>query len=72
MNLAALTLAALIVALILSMGTSVNVGLVALVMAWLVGVYAGGLRVEQVPRWLSGGSVPDAGRDHAALRTGAG
>ena len=48
MNLAALSLAALIVALILSMGTSVNVGLVALVMAWLVGVYAGGLRVEQV------------------------
>jgi Na+/H+ antiporter NhaD/arsenite permease-like protein len=48
MNLAALSLAALIVALVLSMGTSVNVGLVALVMAWLVGVYAGGLRVEQV------------------------
>ena len=48
MNTAALSLAALILALILSMATSVNVGLVALVMAWLVGVYAGGLRVEQV------------------------
>ena len=48
MNLAALSLAALIVALALSMGTSVNVGLVALVLAWLVGVYAGGMRVEQV------------------------
>jgi Na+/H+ antiporter NhaD/arsenite permease-like protein len=48
MDIAALSLAALILALILSMGTSVNVGLVALVLAWLVGVYAGGMRVEQV------------------------
>ena len=39
MNLAWISLAALIAAITLSMVTSVNVGVVSLAMAWIVGVY---------------------------------
>ena len=48
MNLAWISLAALIVAITLSMVTSVNVGVVSLAMAWLVGVYLGGMPVAKV------------------------
>src|SRR5215217_8194263 len=48
MSIAILSLAALILALVVSMGTSVNVGFLAIVLAWLVGVYGAGMRVEQV------------------------
>jgi di/tricarboxylate transporter len=48
MTLAALSLAALVLALVLSMVSSVNVGFLALVLAWVVGVYAGGMRADQV------------------------
>ena len=46
-NLAAISLGALILALILSCTTTVNVGFLAIVMAWLVGRYIGGMPVEQ-------------------------
>ncbi|MBY0496892.1 MAG: C4-dicarboxylate ABC transporter [Cyanobacteria bacterium] len=48
MNLAWISLAALIIAITLSMVTSVNVGVVSLALAWIVGVYLGGMRVAAV------------------------
>jgi di/tricarboxylate transporter len=48
MNLAWISLAALIVAITLSMVTSVNVGVVSLALAWIVGVYLGGMEVRAV------------------------
>ncbi len=48
MNLAWISLAALILAITLSMVTSVNVGVVSLAMAWIVGVYLGGMPVAKV------------------------
>lgn len=48
MNLAWLSLAALITAITLSMVSSVNVGVVSLAFAWLVGVYLGGLPLAKV------------------------
>jgi Na+/H+ antiporter NhaD/arsenite permease-like protein len=48
MDLAWVSLAALIVAITLSMVTSMNVGVVSLAMAWIVGVYLGGMPVAKV------------------------
>jgi len=48
MSLATLSLAALVVAMIVSCVSSVHVGFLSIVLAWLVGVYFGGMRVEQV------------------------
>ena len=48
MDLAWISLAALIIAITLSMVTSVNVGVVSLAMAWIVGVYLGGMPVGKV------------------------
>ena len=48
MSIAAISLTALLVALALSCTTTVNIGFLALVLAWIVGVYFGGLPVEQV------------------------
>ena len=46
MSAAVLALLAFLVAIALSMTTHVNVGLLGVVLAWLVGVYAAGMRVE--------------------------
>ena len=48
MSLAVISLGALILALALSSISTVNVGFLAIVLAWLVGVYGGGLTVDQV------------------------
>ncbi len=48
MDLAWVSLAALIVAITLSMVTSMNVGVVSLAMAWIVGVYLGGMPLAKV------------------------
>jgi di/tricarboxylate transporter len=48
MNLAALSLAALVVALAVSCVSQINIGVLAIVLAWVVGVYFGGMRIEQV------------------------
>lgn len=48
MNLAVLSVAALIVAIVLSCVTQVNVGVVALAFAWIIGVYLGGMPVKTV------------------------
>lgn len=48
MSLAALSLGALFVVIAVSCFSRLNVGLLALSMAWIVGVYFGGLRAEEV------------------------
>jgi di/tricarboxylate transporter len=48
MSLAALSLAALLLAVFLGSTTRLNIGLVAIVLAWLVGVYAGGMSLNAV------------------------
>ena len=48
MSLAVISLSALILALALSSISSINVGFLAIVLGWLVGVYAGGMTVDQV------------------------
>ncbi len=48
MNLAWISLAALIIAITLSMISSVNVGVVSLAFAWIVGVYLGGMPLAKV------------------------
>ena len=46
--LAWLSLGALVIAMIVSCTTQLNVGVLALALAWIVGVYAGGMRLEEV------------------------
>jgi di/tricarboxylate transporter len=48
MNVAWLSLGALVVAMIVSCTTQLNVGVLALALAWIVGVYFGGLRLDEV------------------------
>lgn len=48
MNPAILSLVALLVAIALSMATRLNVGVLAMAFAWLIGTYVAGWRVEQV------------------------
>jgi di/tricarboxylate transporter len=48
MNLAWLSLGALVVAMILSCTTELNIGVLAVALAWIVGVYLGGMRLEDV------------------------
>jgi len=48
MSLAAISVAALVLALAVSCTSSVNVGVLAIVLAWIVGVYFGGLSVGEV------------------------
>jgi hypothetical protein len=43
MNLAYVSLAALVVAILVSCFTELNVGVLALALAWVVGVYVGGM-----------------------------
>jgi di/tricarboxylate transporter len=47
-NLAIISLSALILALALSSISAINVGFLAIVLAWVVGVYAGSMTVDQV------------------------
>src|SRR5262245_14756857 len=48
MSPALLALLALLLAITLSIATKVNVGLVSIALAWLVGVYAGGMNADAV------------------------
>jgi di/tricarboxylate transporter len=48
MSLAAISLSALVVALVISCFSEINIGILAIVFAWIVGVYFGGMKVEQV------------------------
>ena len=48
MSLAWISLIALIIALLVSCTTSLNVGVLALATAWVVGVYLGGMRLDEI------------------------
>lgn len=48
MNLAAISVAALFIAIVLSCVTKLNVGIVAVAFAWIIGVYLGGFGVDKV------------------------
>ena len=48
MNLAYVSLAALVVAILVSCFTELNVGILALALAWIVGVYVGGMPLNDV------------------------
>jgi di/tricarboxylate transporter len=48
MSLAAISVAALFVTIVVSCVTKLNVGVLALAMAWIIGVYLGGFKVDQV------------------------
>ena len=48
MNLAYVSLAALVIAILVSCFTELNVGILALALAWIVGVYLGGMTLNEV------------------------
>ena len=48
MDLAALSLAALVLAIVISSTTSVNVGFLAISLAWIVGVYIGDMSTREI------------------------
>src|SRR5215213_11940536 len=48
MNLAVISLLALVVAILVSCFTELNVGILAIAFAWIVGVYFGGMRLDAV------------------------
>jgi Na+/H+ antiporter NhaD/arsenite permease-like protein len=48
MNLAVISVAALVFVVILSCFTKLNVGVLSIAMAWLIGVYLGGFKVDQI------------------------
>ena len=56
MNLAVLSLAALALAIIVSCVTTLNVGVLAVALAWIVGVYIGGMPVDDGDGRLSDAS----------------
>ena len=71
MNLAVLSVAALALAIVVSCVTTLNVGVLAVALAWIIGVYIGGMPVNTVIARLPDAAVPDAGRHDAALLAGA-
>lgn len=48
MSLAAISLVALFIVIVISCTTKLNVGIVSLAMSWIIGVYLGGLRIDEV------------------------
>ncbi len=48
MSLAVVSIAALVIAVVLSFTTAINVGVIAMTLAWLIGVYLGGMSVDAV------------------------
>ena len=48
MSLAAISVAALFVTIVVSCVTQLNVGVLAIAMAWIIGVYLGGFKVDQI------------------------
>jgi di/tricarboxylate transporter len=54
MNLAWLSLGALFLAIVISCTTKLNVGVISIAMAWIIGVYAGGFRVEEIAAGFPG------------------
>ncbi|MBL8221057.1 MAG: hypothetical protein JNL62_17620, partial [Bryobacterales bacterium] len=48
MNLAVVSVSALALAIVLSCVTQINVGIVSIALAWIIGVYMGGMQAKQV------------------------
>ena len=48
MSLAAISVAALFVTIVVSCVTQLNVGVLAVAMAWIIGVYLGGFKIDQI------------------------
>ena len=48
MSLAVLSLSALVLALVISCVSELNIGVLSIVFAWIVGVYLGGMKLDQV------------------------
>ena len=48
MSLAAISVAALFVTIVVSCVTKLNVGVLAVAMAWIIGVYLGGFKMDQI------------------------
>ena len=71
MNLAVLSVAALALAVLVSCVSRLNVGVLAVALAWIIGVYIGGMPVEHRDGRLPEPAVSDARRRDAALRAGA-
>ena len=74
---AVLAIAALVLVVVVSCTTRVNPGLLAIVLAWLIGVCPPSLcerpvGLKVVDRRVPVGSVPHPHRRHAALRAGPG
>ena len=67
MNLAVLSVPALALAIIVSCVTTLNVGVLAIALAWIIGVYVGGMPVERVMAGFPTPAVPHADRHDAAL-----
>ena len=70
MSLAAISVAALVLAVVLSCITTVNVGVLAVALAWIIGVYIGHMPLATVIAGFPTPAVPDARRRHAALHAG--
>ena len=67
MDLAWISVGALLVAILVSCTSRINVGFLALVMAWLVGVYLGGTDGGRDPVWISRTAVFDTGGSYPAF-----
>ena len=70
MSLAWLSLGALFIAIVVSCFTRLNVGVLAVAFAWIVGVYFGWDAARRRRRRVSDPVVPDARWRHAALHAG--
>ena len=68
MNLAVLSVCALALAVVVSCVSRLNVGVLAVALAWIVGVYVGGMPVDDGDGRLSQPALPHADRRDAALR----
>ena len=67
MSLAVISVCALALAVVVSCVSRLNVGVLAVALAWIVGVYIGGMPVTTVMSGFPEPAVPDAGRCHAAV-----
>ena len=68
MNLAWVSIAALVVAVVLSCVTTINVGLLSLALAMVIGVYLGGMTLSAVARGFPRPALPHARQRDAALQ----
>ena len=71
MNLAVISVCALTLAVVVSCVSRLNVGVLSIALAWIVGVYIGGHAGQHGHGRLSEPALSDADRRDAAVRAGA-